>query len=68
MHSSAFRDKIDNYHLPNTSYPWEILHSTSFSELGGNKFKNDRAILLEDEAVDNSFFEHDIGMTLKFVN
>ena len=62
MHSNAFREEVQDYSFPNSTYPWEVVHSPSFSELGNKEFKKERALLIEDEVIDDSFFEPGLGM------
>ena len=62
MHSFAFREEVHDYSFLNTTYPWEIFHSPSFSELGNKKYQKEKALLVEDEAFDDSFYEPGLGM------
>ena len=62
MHSFAFREEVQEYSFPNSSYPWEVVHTPSFSDLGNKKFQKERALLIEDEALDEAFFEPSLGM------
>ena len=67
MHSSEFRDKVEDYTFPNTTYPWEIYEGT-FHQLGGASSSRGRALLLENDKIfaDDMFYDPVLGMLNNF--
>ena len=63
MHSSEFRDKVEDYAFPKTTYPWELYEGT-FRQLGNVSYKLGRALLLENDKMfaDEMFYEPGLGM------
>ena len=63
VHSSEFREKVEDYAFPNTTYPWEIYEGT-FRQLGDASYKLDRALLLENDKLfaDEVFYDPELGM------
>ena len=68
MHSSEFRDKVEDYTFPNTTYPWEIYEGT-FHQLADASYSRDRALLLENDKIfaDDMFYDHVLGMLNNFL-
>ena len=64
VHLSEFRDEVDEYSFPNTSYPWEFFRR-SFTELGEPSFQENRALLIEEDDMDDSFFDPNFGKLSK---
>ena len=63
VHSSEFREKVEDYAFPNTTYPWEIYEGT-FRQLGDASYTRDRALLLENDKIfaDDMFYDPVLGM------
>ena len=68
VHSSEFRDKVEDYTFPNTTYPWEIYEGT-FHQLADASYSRDRALLLENDKIfaDDMFYDHVLGMLNNFL-
>ena len=68
MHSSEFRDKVEDYTFPNTTYPWEIYEGT-FRQLGDASYTRDRALLLENDKTfaDDMFYDPVLSMLNNFL-
>ena len=66
VHSSEFREKVEDYTFPNTTYPWEIYEGT-FRQLGDASYQHDRALLLENDKIfaDEIFYDPKLGMLNK---
>ena len=63
VHKSEFRDEVEEYFFPNTTYPWEFYRG-SFAELGDKSYNKNRVFLSEEHDLDDSFFESDFGNLL----
>ena len=63
VHSSEFREKVEDYAFPKTTYPWEIYEGT-FRQLRDASYKLDRALLLENDKTfaDEMFYGPELGM------
>merc|ERR1711963_1018305 len=56
VHISEFRDEVEDYTFPNTTYPWEFFRG-SFAELGDESYQRNRVLISEEQDVDDSFFD-----------
>ena len=68
VHSSEFRDTVEDYTFPNTTYPWEIYEGT-FRQLGDASYPRDRALLLENDKTfaDDMFYDPALGILNNFL-
>ena len=68
VHSSEFREKVEDYTFPNTTYPWEIYEGT-FRQLGEASYQRDRALLLENDKTfaDEIFYDPVLGMLYMYL-
>ena len=60
VHKSEFRDEVEEYSFPNTTYPWEFYRG-SFEELGNKSYHENRVLLSEEHELDDSFFDASFG-------
>ena len=63
VHKSEFRDEVEEYSFPNTTYPWEFYRG-SFAELGDKSYHKNRVLLSEEHDLDDSFFDSNFGNLL----
>ena len=60
VHISEFRDEVEEYTFPNTTYPWEFFRG-SFEELGDKSYHKNRVLISEEREIDDSLFESSLG-------
>ena len=60
VHISEFRDEVEEYTFPNTTYPWEFFRG-SFAELGDESYNKNRVLLSEEREIDDSLFDSSLG-------
>ena len=63
VHVSEFRDEVEEYTFPNTTYPWEFFRG-SFAELGDESYHKNRVLLSEEREIDDTLFESSLGKSL----